>query len=210
MRALILVDLQNDFMPGGALAVPDADQVIPVANRLARRFTLVVASRDWHPPDHGSLVTSHPGKRPGDVIELGGLEQILWPAHCLQGSPGARFVDGLELGADVTVFDKGTDPEVDSYSCFFDNAKRRSTGLDRFLKERDVRQVYLLGVATDYCVKFSALDAAELGFETLVVEDGCRGIDLQPGDVERAFAAMEEAGVRRVRSDEVSDERGGG
>ena len=208
MRALILVDLQNDFMPGGALSVPGADEVIPVANRLARRFKLVVASRDWHPPDHGSLVTSHPGRRPGDVIELDGLEQILWPAHCLQGSAGARFVDGLELGADVPVFDKGTDPDVDSYSCFFDNARRRSTGLDRFLKERDVRQIYLLGVATDYCVKFSALDAAQLGFETLVVEDGCRGIDLEPGDVERAFAAMEDAGVRRVRSDEVSDERG--
>ena len=208
-RALILVDLQNDFMPGGALAVPEADRLVDLANRVARRFRRVVASRDWHPPGHGSLVTAHPGSHPGDVVELDGLEQILWPAHCIQGTSGAAFADGLELGASVHVFDKGVDPLVDSYSCFFDNAHRRSTGLERFLRDSSVTDVYLLGVATDYCIKFSALDAAELGFRTFVIEDGCRGIDLRPGDVDRALGEMRAAGVRLVTSDEVSGEPGG-
>ncbi|MHC4199536.1 MAG: bifunctional nicotinamidase/pyrazinamidase, partial [Planctomycetota bacterium] len=129
MRALILVDLQNDFCPGGGLAVPEGDRVIPVANGLVPAFDLVVATQDWHPADHGSFASNHEGKKPGDVIDLGGLEQILWPDHCVQGTPGAEFHPDLERGRIAEVFRKGTDPAVDSYSAFFDNARRRSTGL---------------------------------------------------------------------------------
>lgn len=203
MKALVLVDIQNDFLPGGALEVPQGDEVIPVANRIQPDFDLVVATQDWHPPDHGSFAANHPGKRPGAVIELDGLEQILWPVHCVQGTPGAELAPGLDTSRVQCVFRKGTDPRIDSYSALFDNAHRRSTGLGDSLRIRGVEAVYLVGLATDYCVKYSALDAAELGFRTFVVEDGCRGIDLEPGDVERALDEMRKAGVTVLRSDEL-------
>lgn len=198
MDCLILVDLQNDFMPGGALAVPHGDEVVDVANRLCRRFAYVVASQDWHPSDHRSFASQHAGRRPGEVIDLHGLEQVLWPDHCVQGSDGADFHESLDLTRVSAVFQKGTDRELDSYSTFFDNARRRSTGLVEQLRSRGVEAVYLLGLATDYCVRFSALDAASLGLRTFVVRDGCRGIDLSPGDVERAWSDMESAGVEIV------------
>ncbi len=203
MKALVLVDIQNDFLPGGALEVPQGDEVIPVANRIQPDFDLVVATQDWHPPDHGSFAANHPGKRPGAVIELDGLEQILWPVHCVRGTPGAELAPGLDTSRVQCVFRKGTDPRIDSYSALFDNAHRRSTGLGDSLRIRGVEAVYLVGLATDYCVKYSALDAAELGFRTFVVEDGCRGIDLEPGDVERALDEMRKAGVTVLRSDEL-------
>ncbi|MGZ6125047.1 MAG: bifunctional nicotinamidase/pyrazinamidase [Myxococcales bacterium] len=203
MRALILVDIQNDFLPGGALAVPRGDEVVPVANRLQPRFELVVATQDWHPPRHGSFASRYPGRRPGDSAELAGLPQVLWPDHCVQGSPGAAFAKGLEMNRVETIFRKGTDPGIDSYSGFFDNGHRKSTGLGDSLKGRGADEVYLLGLATDYCVKFSALDALQLGFRTFLVEDGSRGVELRPGDVARAVDEMRAAGVRIVRSGEL-------
>ncbi len=195
MHCLILVDLQIDFMPGGALAVPLGNEVVEVANRLALKFDYVVASQDWHPSTHRSFASQHVGRKAGEVIELHGLEQVLWPDHCVQGTPGATFHDSLDLSRVNAVFQKGTDLEIDSYSTFYDNGHRRSTGLDRHLRDRGVATVCLMGLATDYCVKFSALDAASLGFRTSVVREGCRGIDLIPGDIERAWVEMEDAGI---------------
>ena len=203
MKALLLVDLQNDFLPGGSLAVPRGDEVIPVANLLQMVFDRVVATQDWHPAEHGSFAAQYPGKEPGEIVELGGQSQVLWPVHCVQGSPGAELAPGLERPKIEKVFFKGIDPEVDSYSAFFDNAAARSTGLGEYLWESGVREVYIMGLATDYCVKFSALDAVRLGFATFVVEDGCRGVELSAGDSERAFEAMQEAGITIVRSGEV-------
>lgn len=203
MRALILVDIQNDFLPDGALAVPRGDEVIPVANRLQTRFDLLVATQDWHPARHGSFASRHPGRKPGELAELGGLPQVLWPDHCVQGSSGAAFAPGLEMNRVETIFRKGTDPGIDSYSGFFDNGHRKSTGLGDYLKGRGADEIYLLGLATDYCVKFTALDARQLGFRTFLVEDGSRGVELQPGDVARAIEEMREAGVRIVRSGEL-------
>ncbi len=204
MNALIFVDIQNDFVPGGALPVPDGDAVVPVANRLqdSGRFDLIVATQDWHPADHGSFAANHPGHKPGEVIDLNDLPQILWPVHCVQGTPGADFVDGLSTTKVEKVFTKGTDPGIDSYSGFFDNGHRKSTGLGDYLKSRGVRSVYVCGLATDYCVKFTALDARQLGFDTYLVEDASKGVNLKPGDVERAVEEMRRAGVKVVRSDE--------
>jgi nicotinamidase/pyrazinamidase len=204
MRALILVDLQDDFLPGGPLAVPAGDEVIPIANRLQPQFDLVVATQDWHPPDHGSFAASHPGRKPGEVVELNGLEQILWPVHCIRNTPGARFAAGLDLGRLNGVFPKGTNPGIDSYSGFYDNGHRKATGLGDFLKQMGVTNAYVLGLATDYCVKFTALDAAGLGFRTFVIEDACRGVELQPGDVARAFKEMKKHDVTIIQSNDVT------
>lgn len=198
MKALILVDLQNDFCPGGALPVPEGDQVIPVANRLQPQFELVVATQDWHPPDHGSFAANHPGRQPGEVIQLAGLEQILWPVHCVAGTRGAELHPDLDRRRIAHVARKGVDRELDSYSTFFDNAHRRSTGLAEYLREKGVDEVYIGGLATDYCVKSSALDAVGQGFRTYVIADACRGIDLRPGDIARAFDEVRAAGVEVV------------
>jgi len=195
MRALLLIDLQNDFLPGGALPVPDGDAVIPLANRLQPRFDLVVATQDWHPRNHGSFAANHPGKRPGDLVELNGLPQVLWPVHCVQRTAGARFAPALRLTRVRRVFKKGVEPEIDSYSGFFDNGHRRATGLGDYLKRQQVTEVYLLGLATDYCVKFTALDALALGFRTCLIEDACRGVNLKPGDVAAAISEVKAAGV---------------
>jgi nicotinamidase/pyrazinamidase len=205
MNALILVDLQNDFVPGGALPVTEGDAVVPVANRLLREgdFDLVVATQDWHPPDHGSFAANHPGRKPGEVIDLDGLRQILWPVHCVQNSAGAAFLPGLDMARVEEVFQKGTDPRIDSYSGFFDNGHRKATGLGEYLKSKGVTEVYVLGLATDYCVRFTALDALQLGFRTHLVEDASRGVNLKPGDVQRAVEEMRAAGVAVTRSDEL-------
>lgn len=205
-RALILVDIQNDFLPGGALAVPDGDHVIEVANRLMNSFELVVATQDWHPSDHGSFASQHPDSNVGDLIELNGLPQMLWPDHCIQNGDGAKFAASLNRRDDVHIFPKGTDKTIDSYSGFFDNGHRKATGLGEFLKAESVQRVFVLGLATDYCVKFTALDAKELGFETFLVEDGCRGVNLQPTDVADAIAEMKSIGVRTINSSDVSKE----
>jgi nicotinamidase/pyrazinamidase len=202
-RALILVDIQYDFLPGGALPVAGGDAVIPVANRMQPHFELVVATQDWHPPDHGSFASNHPGHKPGDLTELAGLPQILWPDHCVQGSHGAEFHRDLDLSRVARIFRKGTDREIDSYSAFFDNAHRKSTGLGDFLRAEHVTDVYVMGLATDYCVAWSARDAIELGFRTHVIEDGSRGVELKPGDVAAAIEDMRRAGAEIVLSEDV-------
>jgi nicotinamidase/pyrazinamidase len=203
MKALILVDIQNDFVPGGALAVPAGDEVVAVANRVQEHFDVVVATQDWHPDDHGSFAANHDAKRPGDIINLHGLRQTLWPHHCVQETRGADFVTDLETDRIEEVFQKGTDPRIDSYSGFFDNGRRRSTGLGDFLKARGVNEVYVMGLATDYCVKFTALDAVELGFTTRLIEDGCRGVELKEGDSDNALEEMRQKGVELLRSAEI-------
>lgn len=203
MKALILVDIQNDFVPGGALAVPGGDEVVDVANRLMPHFDLVLATQDWHGPRHGSFAASHADRKVGEVVDLAGLPQILWPVHCVRRTRGADFVPGLNTyGIDAT-FRKGTEDNVDSYSGFYDNARRHSTGLAEYLHEHHVREVFVMGLATDYCVKATALDAANLGFETHLVLDGCRGVDLKTGDVARAVEEMKANCVKVTTSGEI-------
>ncbi len=200
MKALILVDLQNDFCPGGALAVHEGDQVIPIANRLIPQFELVVATQDWHPANHGSFAAVHYMKRPGMVIDLNGLDQVLWPIHCVQESFGAEFHPTLNQAGITKIFPKGTDKGIDSYSGFFDNGKRKSTGLSEYLKSEGVTQVFVLGLAADFCVKFTSLDAVSEGFETYLIQDATRGVNLNPDDTENAFREMNEAGVNLISS----------
>lgn len=203
MKALILVDLQNDFCPGGALAVNEGDKTIDIANKLMDSFDLVVATQDWHPEDHGSFATNNPGKDPGEIIDLNGLPQVLWPAHCVQNSFGAAFVENLDTGKIDKVFPKGTDKTIDSYSGFFDNGQKQSTGLHDYLQLQKVSEVYVMGLATDYCVKFTALDAANLGYKTYLVADGSRGVELQKGDIDRALEEMRQKGVKIIESGQI-------
>ena len=200
MRALILVDIQNDFLPGGALAVPDGDKIIPIANRLQAAFPLVVATQDWHPASHGSFAANHPGKKMFEQISLNGLPQTLWPAHCVQGTSGAEFAPELQRERIARVFPKGTDPGIDSYSGLFDNGHRKSTGLGEWLKAEGVTEVFVCGLATDYCVKFTALDAAQFGFRTHFIKDASRGVNLRPDDVEKAIAEMNRSGIATAQS----------
>jgi nicotinamidase/pyrazinamidase len=200
MDALLLVDLQNDFCAGGALAVPDGDAVISIANALMPRFSLVVATQDAHPPSHLSFAANHPERHPYEVIDLDGLSQVLWPVHCVAGTPGAAMHPKLDTTRITRTFPKGTNARVDSYSGFYDNGRRKATGLDAYLHVEGVSRVFVLGLATDYCVKWTALDARSAGFEVVLVEDACRGVNLKPGDVDAALAELSSAGVGRVRS----------
>ena len=204
-RALILVDIQNDFLPGGALAVPEGDRVIGVANDLTLRgrFDLVVATQDWHPRDHASFAANHPGKKIGEVIDLEGLPQVLWPVHCVQNTNGADLAPALDRSRIDRIFQKGTDRCIDSYSGLYDNGHRRSTGLGEYLREQGVTDVYVMGLATDYCVKFTALDAVAAGFKTHLIEDGSRGVNLKPGDVSRAVEEMRQRGIEILRRDSI-------
>ena len=195
MRTLLIVDVQNDFVAGGALAVPGGGEVVAAINRLQPGFDLVVATQDWHPPGHRSFAANHPGRRVGETVDLAGLPQVLWPVHCVQDTPGADFVPGLDRTRWDRVFRKGTDPDVDSYSGFFDNGHRRATGLGAYLRERGAGEVWVVGLATDYCVKFTALDARREGFGVGLITEACRGVDLRPGDSERAVEEMHAAGV---------------
>jgi nicotinamidase/pyrazinamidase len=163
----------------------------------------VAATQDWHPPEHGSFAANHPGKQPGDVVHLAGLPQILWPVHCVQGTRGAELSADLNTERLARIFFKGTDPLVDSYSGFFDNGHLRSTGLADWLREQQVDEVYVLGLATDYCVRYTALDARQLAFDTTLLADACRGVNLQPGDSEKAIAEMQQAGVKIVQSQQL-------
>jgi nicotinamidase/pyrazinamidase len=199
MRALILVDLQVDFMPTGMLPVPEGDTVVPLANELMPRYETVVASQDWHPANHGSFAANHPWRKPGQTIELHGLQQVLWPIHCVQDSWGAEFVPELRLDGVTQIFQKGTDPTVDSYSAFYDNGHRKPTGLAEWLRARDIAAVDVMGLATDYCVKFTVLDALGEGFSVRLIEDGCRGVELRPGDTEAAIGEMRAAGAEVTR-----------
>lgn len=200
MNALLVVDVQNDFCPGGALPVPEGDRVVEVINRLQPNFALVVATQDWHPASHGSFAANHPGRQVGEPINLNGLPQILWPVHCVQGTPGAELHPALDRSRIARVFPKGTDPGVDSYSGFFDNGRRASTGLGEYLNARGVTEVYVCGLATDYCVQATALDAVDLGFRVYLVADACRGVELRPGDVRRAVEEMRDRGVMVIHS----------
>ncbi len=179
MKALLIIDVQNDFLPGGALAVPGGDQIIGVINSLQPIFEIVVATQDWHPENHGSFASSHVGAKPFDMGVLGGMDQVLWPDHCMQGFAGAELAQLLDKNPIEAIFRKGTDPGIDSYSGFFDNGKLKDTGLAAYLKGRGVTRVYLVGLAGDYCVGFTALDAIEQGFETFLIHDATRPIDTE-------------------------------
>ncbi|OWU69663.1 nicotinamidase [Roseovarius sp. 22II1-1F6A] len=193
-RALIVIDVQNDFCPGGALAVAEGDNVVPRINAMMAEAGTVVLTQDWHPAGHGSFASSHEGKAPMETITLPYGEQVLWPDHCVQGSTGAAFHPGLRTDPADLILRKGTNPAIDSYSAFFENDRSTPTGLDGWLRTRGITTVTLAGLATDFCVQFSALDAVRLGFETEVALDACRGIDLN-GSMEAALTAMRAAGV---------------
>lgn len=198
MKALILVDVQNDFLPGGALAVPHGNEVIPPILSLIPQFPLVVATQDWHPANHGSFAVNHPGHQPFEEIILNGLPQVLWPTHCVQNTHGAEFAKEIPMETIHRVFQKGTHPEIDSYSGFFDNGHRQATGLGEWLKAQGVTETFVCGLATDYCVKFTALDSIALGFKTNLLLDACRGVNLHPDDVKQAVNALKEAGCHFV------------
>ncbi len=205
-KALIIVDLQKDFLPGGALAVTDGDQVLPVINRLLQYpFDLVVATGDWHPRGHWSFASTH-GKAMGDVVQLpDGSSQILWPDHCIQHTEGAEFSEIIDLKNVHIVTHKGTDRQIDSYSVFFDNGHVKRTELDESLKQHAIDTLFLAGLATDYCVKYSALDALKLGFNCYVVIDGCKAVNLQPDDEEKALQQMKAAGAKLIYSREINE-----
>jgi len=194
---LLIIDVQNDFCPGGALAVADGDAVVPIINRLAERFDHVVLTQDWHPSRHSSFATAHPGSAPFETITMPYGQQTLWPAHCVQGTPGAAFHPQLATERAELVIRKGFRPDIDSYSAFYENDRHTPTGLAGYLRERGLRRVFLAGLATDFCVHYSAVDARRLGFDTVVIEAGCKAIDLA-GSLDAARAAMAEAGVQRV------------
>jgi nicotinamidase/pyrazinamidase len=198
MKALLLIDIQNDFLPGGALPVPDGDQIIPIVNKLQNYFDLIVATQDWHPESHKSFASNHPGKSIFDKISIQGHEQILWSEHCIQGTNGALFAPDLNMNKVEAIFRKGTDPEIDSYSGFYDNGHLKSTGLANYLKGKKVKQVYIVGLAGDYCVYYSAKDSLNEGFETFVVEDATRSINLN--DFEKAKNDIENLGGDIIRS----------
>jgi nicotinamidase/pyrazinamidase len=195
VRALVVVDVQNDFCPGGALAVAEGDAVVPVINALLPRFPLAVATQDWHPPGHASFASSHPGHRPLEVIELNGIEQVLWPDHCVQGTSGADFHPGLERRPLRAIIRKGTDPRVDSYSAFRDNHREHPTGLASLLRELGVEHVVIVGLTTDYCAATSARDAVELGFKAEIWLPATRPVGAPPGHTERTLGELRGLGV---------------
>lgn len=199
---LLAVDVQNDFLPGGRLAVPEGDAVVPVINRLAPMFHNVILTQDWHNEGHASFASVHPGRQPFEVIELSYGRQVLWPDHCVQGTEGADFAPGLDIRQAHLIIRKGYHPGVDSYSAFLEADGATRTGLAGYLQERGIKGVFLAGLATDYCVAFSALDAVAAGFEAVVIEDACRGIDLA-GSLAAAWGRMDRAGVRRVRAKDI-------
>ncbi|GAA4428533.1 bifunctional nicotinamidase/pyrazinamidase [Pontibacter saemangeumensis] len=201
MRALLLIDIQNDFLPGGALAVPDGDAIIPIVNRLQEQFGLVVATQDWHPQNHRSFASQHAGKEVYDVVELQGLEQVLWPDHCAQGTAGADFSKELRMHKVEAIFRKGMDPEIDSYSGFYDNGHLRSTSLADYLRSKDVTEVYLAGLAADYCVYYSAKDALQEGFKAYIIEDATRAIS--PEGFEKAKLHITAGGGEIVQSHSI-------
>jgi nicotinamidase/pyrazinamidase len=203
-RVLLVIDVQNDFCPGGSLAVDDGDAVVSVINRLLPSLDHAVATQDWHPADHISFASRHPGRKPLDVVDAGGIEQVLWPDHCVQGSRGAELHPRLDSRRIGLLLRKGMGRDLDSYSAFFENDHRTDTGLRHYLEGRGLREIVLCGLATDYCVLSSAMDARRLGFAVTLVRDACRGVDFPKGSVEKALATMEKAGVRIVESDAVS------
>lgn len=202
-QALLLVDVQNDFSPSGALPVADGDQIVPVINRLIPHFKHIVATKDWHPAGHSSFASSNQ-QNVGEVIVLDGIPQIMWPDHCVQGSEGAEFISGLNVEAITKVIYKRTNPKIDSYSGFFDNQRLQATGLADYLHSKGIKELAIVGLATDYCVKFTALDAVSLGFKTTVVQDACRGVEMAQGDVDSAWKQMKQAGCKLIQSEDIT------
>lgn len=201
--ALLVIDVQNDFIPGGQLPVAEGDLIVPLINRLARQFSQVIIAQDWHPPGHASFASRHPGKQPFDVIQLPYGEQTLWPEHCVQGTSGAGFHPDLDLPHAQLIIRKGCNPEIDSYSAFLEADRRTTTGLSGYLKERGVDTIYMVGLALDFCVMFSALDARAAGFNAYVVLDACRAIDMN-GSLQSAMERMQSAGVGLIQSTELA------
>ena len=201
--ALLLIDLQNDFVEGGALPVRGGLDVVDVANRLMPEFRHIIATQDWHPKDHQSFASEHLELAIGDQFSLDGLPQTVWPDHCVEHTDGAAFIDGLNRSKIDQVFRKGNDKRIDSYSGFFDNGYRHSTGLSEYLRQKGTEHLFVLGLATDYCVRATVMDAIAEGFGVTLVVDGCRGVDLQVGDVERSIEEMSQAGAAMAFSHQV-------
>jgi nicotinamidase/pyrazinamidase len=205
MKALVIVDVQNDFIPGGALAVQEGDQIVDLINQIQSKFDCVVATQDWHPEDHGSFAVNHAGKQVGEFIELNGVQQILWPVHCVQGTSGAAFHPDLETRHWKAIFQKGTNPLVDSYSGFFDNNRQGDTGLALYLKKSNVSELFVCGLATDYCVKYTVLDGLTEGFKVNLIADATRAVNLQAKDFELAIEEMRAAGAVILMTKELLD-----
>lgn len=201
--ALLVIDVQNDFIPGGQLPVPEGDHIVPLINRLARQFKQVVIAQDWHPAGHASFASSHPGHQPYDVTQLPYGEQTLWPEHCVQATPGAELHPELDLPHAQLIIRKGCNPDIDSYSAFLEADRRTTTGLSGYLKERGIDTVYMVGLALDFCVMYSALDARAAGFNAFVVLDACRAIDIN-GSLAAAIDRMQGAGVGLIQSTELT------
>ncbi|MGI9525057.1 MAG: bifunctional nicotinamidase/pyrazinamidase [Hyphomicrobiaceae bacterium] len=196
---LIVVDVQNDFCPGGNLAVPNGDEIVANVNQIAQRFSHIVLTQDWHPPEHRSFASVHPNRQPFETMQVEYGEQVLWPDHCVQGSPGAEFHSDLELARAELIIRKGYRRNIDSYSAFFENDRKTPTGLGGYLRERGLTRVFLAGLALDFCVRWSGEDAVKCGFDTFVIEDACRAIDLD-GSLSAARASLDSKGVRRLES----------
>ncbi len=210
-QALILVDIQNDFLPGGALQVHQGDEILPVSNELIKNknkfFDLIIATQDYHPPHHKSFASNNPGKKVGELFKLGGLPQVMWPNHCVEKTLGAEFSKDLNVKAIDHIFKKGTNPEIDSYSGFYDNGQKNSTGLGEFLRTQQITDIVVLGLATDYCVKFTVLDALGLGFKTTLISDGCRAVNLKPNDGADAILEMKNKGAKVLNLKEFLQKR---
>lgn len=204
MSTLLVVDLQNDFCPGGALEVPEGDSIVPIVNQLIGRFQTVILTQDWHPEGHKSFASSHPDKSPFETIEMPYGTQVLWPDHCVQGSKGAAFHSDLNTDQAQLIIRKGFRTEIDSYSAFFENDHSTSTGLHGYLKDLGLHDIYICGLASDFCVKWSVVDATKLGYNVNLITDATRGIDLD-NSVEAAFKEMEESGARFLTSEELSE-----
>jgi len=201
MRALVIIDMQNDFIPGGSLAVPEGDKLVPIINNLQEKFDLIIATQDWHPQDHSSFAENHSGKKDFEIIELGGIDQILWPVHCVQNSEGAQLHSDLKTQKLEAIFRKGTNKEIDSYSGFYDNAHLKSTGLSGYLNEKGISQLYFCGLAAEYCVYFSIIDALKEGFETFLIEDATKAISKT--EFEKAKKEILHAGGKIITASEI-------
>ena len=203
MNALLVVDIQNDFCPGGALAVPEGDEIVPVVNKLIAHFDVIIQTQDWHPSGHHSFASSHSGKQPYDTIELKYGTQVLWPNHCVQGTKGAEFHPNLNSDKSQVIIRKGFRKEIDSYSTFFENDQETTTGLTGYLKQRGITNLYTVGLATDFCVKWSILDGIDEGFTMHIVKDAVRGIDLN-GSLDSAWNEIESKGASIITSEDIT------
>jgi nicotinamidase/pyrazinamidase len=202
-KALLIIDIQNDFCPGGSLAVPGGDEIIPAINNLSGKFERIIATQDWHPHNHMSFAVNHPGKKDFDVIDFNGIKQELWPEHCVCGTKGAEFHSDLDIKNVNLIIRKGDNPWIDSYSAFRENDKKTKTGLDGYLKSLGIKKIYICGLALDYCVFYSAMDSRELGFETYIIIDATKGLDSPEGNIDRALEEMRKNGIKIINSDKL-------